>query len=121
MPSCAASYYWMWPRKFRLCAFVYLRSYHGTYLQVAVLSAIPPMAVTLTLTEGGLGVPTSVHHMVAVADQRSGLVHSQIYSVSVPTPQADFAWRVTATLAKFGDKKEDLHTPLVGNQTVVVV
>jgi hypothetical protein len=56
--------------------------------------------------------------MVAVPDQKTGVTHSQIYSVSVPTPQADFAWRVTA---EFGEGIKELHMPTIGTQTVVVV
>ena len=81
-------------------------------VQAAVLSAVPPTAVTLTLTGA------REYSMTPVPDQKTGQLHSQIYSVSVPTPQADFAWRVTA---KFRDNNEELHMPTVGNQTVVVV
>lgn len=83
--------------------------------QAAVLSAAPPTAVTLALT-GVHGLPS--HSMVAVPDQKTGVTHSQIYSVSVPTPQADFAWRVTA---EFGEGIKELHMPTIGTQTVVVV
>lgn len=81
-------------------------------IQAAVLSAEPPTAVRLTLTGA------REYSMTAVPDQKTGVTHSQIYSVSVPTPQADFAWKVTA---EFGEGKKELKMPAVGNQTVVVV
>ena len=81
-----------------------------------MLSATVPTAVILTLS--GLDHLASVHHMVPVVDQRSGETHSQVYSVSLPTPQDDFSWRVTA---KLGEENNELCTPLVGNQSVVVV
>lgn len=56
--------------------------------------------------------------MTAVADQKTSVTHSQVYSASVPTPQADFAWLVTA---EFAEGEKELRVPLVGTQTVVVV
>jgi hypothetical protein len=89
----------------------------ATMPQVVVLSAKQPSKVTLTLNGG------TVHTMTAVADQKTDVVHSQVYSAKLPMPQADFMWRATASFASSVDSKGagDLHYPTVGDQSVVVV
>jgi hypothetical protein len=80
-------------------------------MEAAVLSATPPTAVMLVLD----GVS---HQMAVVKDQLSGEAHSQVYSVRVPTPAADFEYFVAAS---FGANGTVLRTPGFSNQTVVVV
>ena len=73
-------------------------------IEAAVLSPSPPSTVTLTLTTTASNrdspetamVTTDSHPMAPVADQRTGKVHSQLYSVTVPTPQADFDYVISA-------------------------
>jgi hypothetical protein len=90
-------------------------------MEAAVLSRVPPAKVELVI----VGRPP--YPMVAVADQRTGLVHSQRYSVHVtPVPDSDFEYSVVAS---FGGSvsgatavvEELVRSPAFGNQSVVVM
>ncbi len=86
--------------------------------EVTVLSASAPSRVVLTL--GGRAVP-----MEPVFDVRTGVLHSQVYAVSVPLPATDdseFSYFVTADIPSGPSAdSQQLRFPLERNETVVVI
>ena len=86
--------------------------------EVTVLSESAPSRVVLTL--GGRAVP-----MEPVFDVRTGVLHSQVYAVSVPLPATDdgeFSYFVTADIPSGPSAdSQQLRFPLERNETVVVV
>ena len=60
------------------------------------------------------------HPMVAVADQRTGEVHSQVYSAVVVAPRGGFEYWMTAMFAP-GTGTPQLRTPAHSNTTAVVL
>ena len=101
----------------------------GVFLQAVVLSAAPPTAVTLSLCPAAFGGGGEVGHgndgaadctehaMAVVADQQTGVAHSQVYGVRVVAPPIGFAYSMRAELG--GGSM--LRTPVEGNTTVTVL
>jgi hypothetical protein len=89
-------------------------------LQAAVLSAAPPTTVKLTI-QGMSGKPSDVRVMALVRDARTGEAHSQLYGASLPMPQEEFSYVVTAEFGAPGAPTKTLSSPSTGTQSVVVV
>eukprot|EP00931_Biecheleriopsis_adriatica_P092982 TRINITY_DN66730_c0_g1_i1.p1 TRINITY_DN66730_c0_g1~~TRINITY_DN66730_c0_g1_i1.p1 ORF type:complete len:878 (-),score=119.34 TRINITY_DN66730_c0_g1_i1:50-2683(-) len=79
-------------------------------MEVVVLSAVPPLEVTLQ-------VGSARHAMQVKPDERSGKSHSQVYVTQIEVPDDDFEYFVSAKLPS-GDV---LRTPVDRNETVVVM
>ena len=97
----------------------------GVLLQATVLSTVPPAAVTLIVcstnchndaNQQQAGACTQ-HPMTVVADQKTGVQHSQVYQASVVAPAAGFDYSMSATFAN----GRRLRTPIEGNTTVTVL
>ena len=97
----------------------------GVLFQATVLSASLPTAVTLSLCpDNGTAadhvmsrVACTQHPMVAIADQRTGRTHSQVYQVTTATPTVGFAFSISATIAA----AQILRSPIEGSTTVTVI
>ena len=56
--------------------------------------------------------------MAVIADQRIGVIHSQVYGVTVAAPVDGFAYSMSAA---FGEAAAALRTPIEGDTTVSVL